>query len=249
MDNNFVSKAQEISYALMRVAVYIKRKDMRLRVENLAMEIIENVARDYHEDSIESLNAVAGILKLAVSIYEVETLNAKMIIEQSQALEIAIRQSNNLCEMPNIGNIFSKPIESGIRQSSIRQLLDNAVNEVLPGSSLTASGFSKKQEAAIGQADSTEESDVSVAVQENVGMISIASTIRQTAILNRVRMMTVRNDDGSLLGCRMKDLMAAFPDVSERTIRNDLQRLLAQNKVDRIGSGGPASFYVIKQGE
>jgi hypothetical protein len=60
-------------------------------------------------------------------------------------------------------------------------------------------------------------------------------------------MMTIKNDDGSLLGCRMKDLMATFPDVSERTLRNDLQRLLFQNKVDRIGSGGPASFYVIKQ--
>ncbi|MBI4093292.1 MAG: DeoR family transcriptional regulator [Candidatus Kerfeldbacteria bacterium] len=44
----------------------------------------------------------------------------------------------------------------------------------------------------------------------------------------------------------MKDLIAEFPDVSERTIRYDLQRLLQHGSVERVGNGGPASYYVIK---
>ncbi|MDP1689430.1 MAG: DeoR family transcriptional regulator [bacterium] len=44
----------------------------------------------------------------------------------------------------------------------------------------------------------------------------------------------------------MKDLIAAFPDVSERTLRYDLQKMNDRQIIERIGSGGPASYYVVK---
>ena len=45
----------------------------------------------------------------------------------------------------------------------------------------------------------------------------------------------------------MRDVIAAFPDVSERTLRYDLQKLCDRQIIERIGNGGPASFYKIKQ--
>ena len=249
MTQDFSNKAQEISYALMRVAVYIKRKDLRSRFECLALEIVESVAGDNKEFSLLAMAKVLEVLKLAASIYEVETINAKMIIEQVEAFVASMRQVHYLGGLPDIGNIFSKPLEFGNQQKDIRQLFNDSAKVDLPHFDIPAKPIPKAQEAF--EALEADAADTKVAIQdiqeqENVGMVSIASTIRQTAILTKVRMMTVKNEDGSLLGCRMKDLMAAFPDVSERTLRNDLQRLVAQSKVTRIGNGGPASFYVIK---
>jgi hypothetical protein len=66
----------------------------------------------------------------------------------------------------------------------------------------------------------------------------IRSEIRQSAILEKIR------QSGN---CRIKDLQDILPDCSERTIRYDLQTLIEQNLVERVGSGGPAVFYRIRQ--
>jgi DeoR-like helix-turn-helix domain len=62
--------------------------------------------------------------------------------------------------------------------------------------------------------------------------------IRQTAILERIR------QSGN---CRLRDLLEVLPDYSERTLRYDLQSLAAQNLIERIGNGGPAVFYRLRQ--
>ena len=41
----------------------------------------------------------------------------------------------------------------------------------------------------------------------------------------------------------MKSIVAAFPDVSERTLRYDLQRLCEEGQIERVGAGGPSTFY------
>jgi hypothetical protein len=60
------------------------------------------------------------------------------------------------------------------------------------------------------------------------------SAIRQEAILNRIR------QSGN---CRLKDIQDVLPNISERTIRYDLQTLLEQNLIERIGNAGPSVFY------
>ena len=60
------------------------------------------------------------------------------------------------------------------------------------------------------------------------------SAIRQSTILTRIR------QSGN---CRMKDIQEMLPDTSERTIRYDLQTLVEQNLIERIGNAGPLVFY------
>jgi hypothetical protein len=60
------------------------------------------------------------------------------------------------------------------------------------------------------------------------------SAIRQSAILARIR------QSGN---CRLKDIQDVLPNISERTIRYDLQTLVEQNLVERIGNAGPLVFY------
>jgi hypothetical protein len=60
---------------------------------------------------------------------------------------------------------------------------------------------------------------------------------RHEQIVNAIR----RNPNA-----RMRDLLAALPGVSERTIRYDLERLVASGKIEREGVGGPATWYRVR---
>ncbi|MEK7608838.1 MAG: DeoR family transcriptional regulator, partial [Patescibacteria group bacterium] len=61
---------------------------------------------------------------------------------------------------------------------------------------------------------------------------------RQDVILSRVKELNI---------CKTKDIQIALPNVSERTLRYDLQKLLELGQVERVGSGGPATFYRAKE--
>ena len=61
---------------------------------------------------------------------------------------------------------------------------------------------------------------------------------RQTAILSFIRQFP--ND------CQMKDLVKEFSDVSERTLRNDIQKLIKNGKLERLGGkSGPFSYFKV----
>lgn len=66
----------------------------------------------------------------------------------------------------------------------------------------------------------------------------IKSGMRQSAILERIRQTG---------NCKLRDIQEILPECSERTIRYDLQSLLSQNLIERIGNGGPAVYYRIRQ--
>ena len=61
--------------------------------------------------------------------------------------------------------------------------------------------------------------------------------MRQSAIVEKIRQN---------VSCRLKDLQEFFPDVSERTLRYDLQGLTAHGLIERVGSGGPSTYYQVK---
>lgn len=60
---------------------------------------------------------------------------------------------------------------------------------------------------------------------------------RQSAILERIR---------QLGNCRLPDLQKFLPETSDRTLRYDLQNLMERGLVERVGKGGPATYYRVK---
>lgn len=67
-----------------------------------------------------------------------------------------------------------------------------------------------------------------------------SATIRQSAILEKIR----QSGNGQ---AALKDIIAAFPEISERTMRYDLQKLCAHGLIGRSGNGGPGSYYIAKK--
>jgi hypothetical protein len=219
-------KAREISYALVRVSFYIKRPDLKSRLESLSFELLENSAKAGVDDSLENLNralanisALDGLIRLGYSIYEIEPVNANILVKELDGLNSAIRQFGKMDEeLPNLENLFS-----------------DRPNEPEAGSQNANSRYVNLEE--LENLDSNDVGDS--AKNKNGNGNGLNTAIRQSEIINRIKL-------GNGNGCRLKDLIAEFPDVSERTLRYDLQKLCDLGVIERIGNGGPASYYSYK---
>lgn len=242
-------KSREISYALIRVAFYIKRMELRDRMESLAFELLDNAARFSVENSnqniISALSTVASLdilIRLAHSIYEVEPVNATILVRELNNLNSAIRQFGKSDEqLPNLESLFS--------HSSINNPVSSAINfggqfnsdENLDAykTGVADSGISDlvSSSTAVAESNSFSESKIG---QDNNQALNIA--MRQASIVDKIK-----SANGA--GKRLKDVLAEFQDVSERTIRYDLQKLCERGVIERVGNGGPATFYRIVSGQ
>jgi hypothetical protein len=193
-------KAQEISYALIRVAAYVRRQELKQRIERLAFQLLEEAASGNFEAASKAVSGLEGLIGLGKAIYEIEPLNAKIIIGELSSLNAAIRQITGTDELPHLEEVFSKP-PAIIEERIERQEIGNSAN---------------------GESSN-----------------GLSSAIRQSAILEKIRQSENRQ-------IQLKELLAAFPEVSERTMRYDLQKLCTQGLLERVGNGGPGSYYVIK---
>ncbi len=258
-------KSREISYALIRVSFYIKRADLRSRLEKLAFELLENSARAAANNSLENLNqalasvsVLDGLIRLAYSIYEIEPVNANILVKELEALNTAIRQYGNLDEeLPDIGNFFS---DNPAEPSSRVEDLDSERGANDPGSDLIEGG-NKKRERLVNLNDLEGDLEEIVSDSANQEVVNrqtsgksqkgsgngFNTAIRQAEIINKIKSGNFSGNSESA-SIRLKDLVAEFPDVSERTLRYDLQKLCDQGVIERVGNGGPSSYYILKEG-
>ena len=203
-------KSQEISYALIRISLNVRRPELRQRLERLAFQLLEEVSSEDFEFSLKTISRLESLIGLGKAIYEIEPINAKILIGELSSLKSEIRQivgfGSDLEELPNLDNFFSK-VPAVVHED---KELNNAANN-------------------------------SAIVEENGNGSGngMASTIRQSAILDKIRQSMNKQ-------AQLKEILSAFPEVSERTMRYDLQKLCSQGLIERIGNGGPGSYYTLK---
>lgn len=223
-------KARDISYAILWVGWYVKRPHLRYRLESLVVDLVERVSRLGVNTALESINdasvtisSLDGLVRFGHTLYEVEPVNASIILKELSDLNSAIRQFGNsgiADKLPNLEQLFAESNRDNLVEVAV-----SAVNSINNGSNEAENGNS-----------------------------AVNSAIRQSAILNKIKYGNSSTELGRIVdsgrsgqaGFRLKDLIAEFPDVSERTLRYDLQRLCDQGLVERVGNGGPASYYRAK---
>ncbi len=228
-------KAREITYALVRVAFYIKRSDLQIGIERGAFDLLEQAARVSVDPSahtimpaLSSIAVLDALVRLAHSIYEIEPVNATILVRELDALHTAIRQAGNMEEqLPNLETFFSQnnSLPNGDRNEKEKQE-DDANTERVYG----ASHDQREADAAIADTENENRSS------EKNQALNIA--LRQSSIIETIR-------SGADASRRLKDILSEFNGVSERTIRYDLQKLCEKGAIERVGNGGPATFYRI----
>lgn len=213
-------KTQEITYALVRIAPYVRRQELRHRIERLAFQLLEEVSSENFEAANKTVSSLESFISLGKAIYEIEPVNAKIIAGELRSLGSALKQilgiESDSSEAPDVANLFSKVPAVLENQTAFNSDINNAANPTEEKSAILPNSGNS-----------------------NGNSNGMAATIRQSAILEKIR----QSANGQI---QLKDLIAAFPEVSERTMRYDLQKLCAQGLVERVGTGGPGSYYVLK---
>ncbi len=205
-------KSIEICYALLRVAAQIRRQQLKQSIESLAFRFMEEVASENFDVAIKTSSAIDAVLKIGQALYEIEPVNAKVILGELESVNAAMRQTLGIDGLPNLDKVFQ-----------------NAGN---------AANYPAKTFADIRHSSGIAASELLITEESGSGN-GFSATMRQSAILEKIR----QSDKGR---APLKDILAAFPDISERTMRYDLQKLCAQGLIERIGSGGPGSYYSAK---
>lgn len=178
-------------------------------LENSAIACVDSGDGIAINKVFKNISALDVLVRLGYSIYEIEPINATVLVRELDSFNSAIRQFGNLdSKLPDIESLFSKtpPINNN----------DELKKEDTGGNQLTLNTSLNKQHRGSNDAKT-----------------------RHAAIVGLIK-------SGIEGNCRLKDIIAAFPNVSERTLRYNLQKLCEQGEIERVGNGGPASYYHIK---
>lgn len=196
-------KAQEITSAVLRLAAYVRRRELRASLERSALRLLEETTGRKFESVVEANRSLLGLVQLARSLYELDPANADILILQLEGLELAIGQFAGLDVLTNLENHFSS----------------NSASKVVDPESRPATSELSGLNGANGNGN---------------GNVAINVAIRQGAIIDKIR------QSGKTT---LKDMLVGFPEFSERTIRYDLQKLCSNGIVERVGNGGPTTYY------
>lgn len=194
MQNNaqIERKSQELAFALIRVAAYIRKNELKYRIDALSFKLVQFIAEGLMNESLPVLNAIKGLVELGKNLMQIEPVNTKILLREIELLNQAIRQSILPDSLPDLNKIFSQ-----------EPIIEQKPQKAVP---------------AISKIDS----DVSL--------------IRQDKILEIIR------QSGK---AQLRDLIAEFPGISERTLRYDLKKLFDDGKLNRQGTGGPSNYYML----
>ena len=131
-----------------------------------------------------------------------------------------------------IGNFNSaiKKNNSAISELNLEEFFQDSISQNAESKSKLAIPMAIDNKASVSIETNQDEATAGEKDKEN-------SAMRQSAVMDIMRQ--VKN-------CRIKDLIAAFPGVSERTLRYDLQKFCEEGIIERIGSGGPGTYYQLK---
>ncbi|OGG42834.1 hypothetical protein A3G50_00485 [Candidatus Jorgensenbacteria bacterium RIFCSPLOWO2_12_FULL_42_11] len=223
MLSNFTKKAYEICYAVFRLGDGIQNTDLRTRLENAGLDLLGASSINDNSSLSSSLSHLEVLILFSQGIGKIGYIQSQVLLREIGNFNSAIKKNNSAISELNLEEFFQDSISQNAESKSklaIPMAIDNKASVSIE---------TNQDEATAGEKD-----------KENSAMGSSSERsgeARQSAVMNIMRQ--VQN-------CRIKDLIAAFPGVSERTLRYDLQKFCEEGTIERVGTGGPGTYYQLK---
>jgi len=247
-------KAYELSYATFRVAALVRKPDLKERLERQAAIILERAASGDLAIG-EPLETLRALIMLSEGIGEIRYVNAKVLLRELGNLERIVKAAappspgyGGQVEEFDIERMFSTTatgkagVEDSIRRIQERRGAEieeaarhaHKVDSVVPTNSVTNPAKPETRQNGNGSAKLTTSGNGNGSASSPQGGNGNGNgEARASAIYAKIQ-----RGNASI-----KDLLAEFNGVSERTLRYDLQRLVEQGRIERVGSGGPGTYY------
>ncbi len=247
-------KTYEFSYAVLMVASSAKNKDIGALLESKSISLLDSVLTADYAKTKDIINSIISLARIMVDGGLLHPMNREVLIKESGNIYSAIEAISVLPkkEIPlelNLNKAFSKsslptsPVRSNPTKRSAdaqtyltsngvkRQIADNLVKQPVQSEII-------KDESEIANNDSakliTEKIADEIADRNYNEAGFFKSEMRQSAIINKLQQ--IGNLPGQPAGCRLNELQELFPNVSERTLRYDIESSISKGLVERIGS-------------
>jgi len=220
-------KAFEIGYAIFRVSQALPGQSLAHYLENRVLDMVDAILVGEYRRASSSSGSLEYLIRLGMEAGIINQKTSQVIISELNWLNTAIAGLDNLVKATEIdlGSIFSEP--------------DSRANtEDVPSSSEVPASPLKNKFHQIEEFESGNISNAEISGNPAKHLPAFVSEQRHSLIVDKVR---------DLGYCRLKDLQDLLPGVSERTVRYDLQKLLGEGLIERIGNGGPSTFYRLKR--
>lgn len=230
-------KAFEVSYALFRLSERMDNRNFAAHLEVYGLELLSSALRENFVAAKSALTAIEYFTRLGMEANAISAQNGNVLASETANLHSAIAAFESSRKLPDIdiSTVFSSRARGsgkGVKVLKAAERKGSAIDKIKYG----------KRGRVVGEEEAIEIGNHMS--EEGVGNPAIAglpAQTRQSAILNIV---------GQYAECRLKDILRDiqefFPEVSERTIRYDMQKMLDQGIIERIGvGGGPATYYQV----
>ena len=224
------NRSFEIAWAVFRCANIIKQPKLKIELENASVDIITNLG------VVDNLEKLEQLIRLAEVVEEIGKINAFILFREIDNLKEAVRQWNSAIRQEKekssaIDRIFAK-VPAPLFDINNPSINSGQVSSAkLTTSSSAIVRQDERSSAILRQAQDKSEKSSAILRQPQ------DDEDRQKRLFKKVQ---------ELGKTTTKELLASFPDISERTVRFYLLRLCDQGLVSRIGSTGPGSYYVAK---
>ncbi len=235
MNELIFRKSQELCFALLRVAAHVRRYELRKTLERLTYHLLENVSYQNTEMSLGSIMAIRNFVILGKNLYEVEPVNATILDRELEVLAHQLKIAGGVTKLGDLEAGFTKNVN--ITRSQVFKKSSNWSGPAAP--------VENPEEVIIDD------------FEINYGEAELGNTEIGNQAINNPAMndkeegnSAMRKDKLYLMistapqkRLALKELVSAFPNVSERTLRYDLKKLADEGRIVRQGSGGPSSYY------
>lgn len=214
--------AFEVAYALLRVAAYVPDSPLVKYLQSCAFDLVAATSLKDGDKVQSVIQRVESYLRLGEEMGAVHPDNVPMIVARARGIVGLMKTGESNTPAPQIVDLWPQAGTPVVNQKVMSNAPRRPASIVRPAVKTPA----KKDIAPV---------EIKQEVQKDLDSVTLQ---RQTAILELIRQKT---------NCRMKDIQEELPDVSERTLRYDIHALIEKGEVERVGAGGPFSYYKPKE--
>lgn len=263
-------KAYEIAYALFRISGNLSPNILGKYIENHCLSMFDSAIYGNQAAVSTESKIIEYYLRLGGDTGLINQENVAVLISELDKLKVTISMLPLVAGPEPINLRFSEPLHQSEPKLTvdIQKMVRPAHHEMVRPAhhemEVPAEVINKAIEA-IANDESAYPADrsgndveaqpapsVAETRKPQLNNIEMRQSTRQSAIVDRIRQFGNPSSGGTGLpagqaGCRMKELQDAFPAVSERTLRYDLEKLVERGLIERVGPGGPATFYRAKE--
>ncbi|MEK7212103.1 MAG: DeoR family transcriptional regulator [Patescibacteria group bacterium] len=221
-------KAFEIAYASFRISgAILQDRPLGNHLERAALNLLEAANSGNPGEIRKYSDQLEYLLRLGENVGLVHRTHADMVISEIEVLNAATRGP--------VGQVAGFAQEEKLPDFTLAGIFSPM--EIKRQSTPKTSEIRQRKKAAINPATNK------TAIEEFVRNLEVAAPEEDRRVEDRRAKILVRiRQTGN---CRLKDILDILPDISERTVRYDLQEMIEEGVVERLGEG-PGTSYQIK---